>query len=72
MNHTNIVTVNIQADAEFQLIDQMINLETKRRLLLVPEAKDYNVWTACYIDGEFKVVSEYEIDMELLNQLEAV
>ena len=72
MNHTNIVTKNIQSDAEYKIVDQMINLETKRRLFLVPEAKAFNVWTACFINNQFILVAEYQMGQELLERLESV
>ncbi|WP_143569793.1 hypothetical protein [Tenacibaculum agarivorans] len=72
MNHTNIITTNIKSKAEFRLVDQMINIETKRRVLLVPEAQSFDILTACYIDGEFTIVSHYDLEQELIDKLASV
>tara|TARA_R110002020_G_scaffold131385_3_gene293773 strand:+ start:3436 stop:3648 length:213 start_codon:yes stop_codon:yes gene_type:complete len=54
---TNITTDNIRSSEEAKLIDNMIRLETERKLLIVPKAKDFKVSTACVIDGEFRLLS---------------
>lgn len=66
----NITTDNIRSIEEQKLIDNMIKLETERKLLIVPEAKDFKVSTACVIDGEFILVSEYDMDSSYVKALE--
>ena len=67
--YTNIITSNVASKKERLLIDKMIDLETQRRILLVPEAGDFDVRTACYIDNDFRCVSEYELPDELYEKL---
>ena len=70
-NQTNIVTMNINSEAEQSLINQMINLETRRKESLVPGSSDYVVMTACWIDGDFICVTDYPISDEMHEALKA-
>lgn len=67
---TNITTDNIRSSKEAELINNMIRLETERKLLIVPKAKDFKVSTACVIDGEFILVSDHDMDSSYVKALE--
>jgi hypothetical protein len=68
-NIRNVDTTNISSNKEFQIINSIIDLETKRKICLVPEAKDFGVLTACYINNEFILVSTYDLSNELMEKL---
>ena len=42
-------------------LESVINAETVRKVAQVRNAHYYNIMTACVIDGEFVLVSEYDI-----------
>ena len=66
---TNIITSGASVQ-DYSFIDEMINIETKRKINKVKEAKDYGIMTACQIDGEFVLVSDYAVPNELALELE--
>jgi len=66
---TNIITSGASSQ-DFLFIDEMINIETKRKINKVKEAKDFGIMTACQIDGEFVLVSDYTVPQELAIELE--
>jgi hypothetical protein len=49
-------------EAEKERLDILIDEETERKLAVVHNARGFNVWTACIIDNEFVLVSEYDIN----------
>jgi hypothetical protein len=49
---TNVNTSGASTQ-DFKTIDQIINLETKRKISKVANSKDFGILTACFIDGEF-------------------
>lgn len=57
---TNISS-KVESLEEEEIFNQMIKLETKRRLSKVKGASDFGITTACYIDGEFVLVGDYEL-----------
>lgn len=66
---TNVNTSGASTQ-DFTTIDQIINLETKRKVSKISHAKKFGILTACFIDGEFVCVSDYDITDEMRNQLE--
>jgi hypothetical protein len=66
---TNIITSGASSQ-DFLFIDEIINIETKRKINKVKEAKDFGIMTACQIDGEFVLVSDYTVPQELALELE--
>jgi hypothetical protein len=68
------MTTNVNTSAastqDFNTIDQIINLETKRKISKVANSKDFGILTACFIDGEFVCVSDYDITDDMRNELE--
>jgi hypothetical protein len=51
-------------------LDEKIFLETQRRISQVPESKGHGISTACFIDGEFVLVSDYDISEKIEIALE--
>ena len=68
----NIDTSNITTAKEHAIIDNMIDIETQRRLRLVPNTKQYQIWTCAVIDGEFRMCSMYDVPNDVSNALEEV
>ena len=66
---TNVITSGASTQ-DFQFIDQIINLETQRKIKKVPGASDFGILTACMIDGEFSCVTDYPITDEMRSDLE--
>jgi len=66
---TNVITQGASTQ-DFQFIDQIINLETQRKIKKVPGASDFGILTACMIDGEFSCVTDYPITDEMRSDLE--
>jgi hypothetical protein len=66
---TNVITSGASSQ-DFEMIDQIINLETKRKANKVEDANDFGILTACYIDGEFVLVTNYPLPegMDILLQ----
>ena len=58
----NVSTKNLKTEMEFKIVDAKIDAETKRKVELVKGSSDFNIGTACFIDGEFILVSEFEIN----------
>jgi hypothetical protein len=65
---TNVITIGATTE-DFKVIDKIINLETERKVSRVADASDYGIMTACFIDGEFVCVSNYEITEEMRTKL---
>ena len=63
------VNTNGATTQDFKFIDLIIDTETKRKLKRVPEAQSYGVMTACIIDGEFVLVSDYELTDEIYERI---
>ena len=63
------VNTNGATTQDFKFIDLIIDTETERKLKRVPEAKNYGVMTACIIDGEFVLVSDYELTDEIYERI---
>ena len=68
---TNVITSGASTQ-DFEFIDQIINLETKRKIKKVSGAFDFGILTACMIDGEFICVTDYPITDEMRLDLEKV
>jgi len=66
---TNVITQGASTQG-FQFIDQIINLETKRKIKKVAGASDFGILTACLIDGDFVCVTDYMITDEMRSDLE--
>jgi hypothetical protein len=66
---TNVITQGASTQ-DFEFIDQIINLETKRKTKKVTGASDFGILTACMIDGEFICVTDYPITDEMRSDLE--
>jgi len=66
---TNVITQGASTQ-DFEFIDQIINLETQRKIKKVPGASDFGILTACMIDGEFSCVTDYPITDEMRSDLE--
>lgn len=64
------VNTNGATTADFKILDQIIDLETKRRVSRVKDAEDFGIMTACIIDGEFRVVSAHTLPEGMFEQLE--
>ena len=63
------VNTNGATTQDFKFIDLIIDTETKRKLKRVPDAQSYGVMTACIIDGEFVLVSDYELPEEIYERI---
>lgn len=63
------VTTKGATTKDFKTLDAIIDLETKRKVERVSGAEDFGIMTACYIDGDFVLVSEYDVDSEMYNRL---
>ena len=48
----------------YQESDKKIAEITKNVVAMVPPAKEYGIMTACFIQGEFVLVTDYIIDKE--------
>ena len=66
---TNVITQGASTQ-DFEFIDQIINLETQRKIKKVPGASDFGILTACMIDGEFSCVTDYMITDKMRSDLE--
>lgn len=64
------VNTNGATTQDFKFLDLIIDTETERRLNKVPKAKSFGVRTACIIDGEFRVVSDYILPQDLMKRIE--
>ena len=54
---------------DFETIDAIIDLETKRKINKVKGAEHLGIRTACFIDGEFVLISKYDFNYEIYNKL---
>jgi len=52
-----------------QAIDKRIDQITENVIASVKDAKYYGIMTACIIEGEFVLVSTYEIERDMKNAL---
>ena len=66
---TNVITQGASTQ-DFEFIDQIINLETKRKTKKVSGASDFGILTACLIDGDFVCVTHHMITDEMRSNLE--
>ena len=66
---TNVDTSTVSSEQEQTIIDEIVNLETKRKVKKVKGAEHYGIMTACCIDGEFVLVSEYDVAEKMINEL---
>lgn len=64
------VNTNGATTKDFKTLDLIIDLETKRKISKVKDAENYGIMTACFIDGEFICVTDYEITDEMRSKLE--
>ena len=64
------VNTNEATTKDFKTLDLIIDLETKRKISKVKDAENYGIMTACFINGEFICVSDYEINNEMRSKLE--
>ena len=55
---------------DFTFLDQIINTETKRKINKVKGSEKFGISTACFIDGEFTLVSDYGLEVEMIVDLE--
>lgn len=69
MKILNVDTTKINNTKEARDIDNLINVETERRIKAVKGAEHYGIMTACFIDGEFVLCSDYEVSEEIYEQL---
>lgn len=67
----NIITTNAKSKSDFDKLDVAIDQETKRRIDAVDGAEKFGVMTAAKIDGEFVLVSNYEMDDTFTEALKA-
>ncbi len=63
-----IYTTNLVA-ADVQTFHRIIDLETKRKINRVPEARGLGITTACDIDGEFCLVSYCDVPEDIEEKL---
>ena len=50
-------------------LDAEIEAETKRKIELIDGAEDLGIRTACLIDDEFILVSDYNVSSAIYNEL---
>lgn len=63
------VTTTAATTKDFKIIDAVIKLETDRKIERVQGAGSFGISTACRIDGEFVLVSEYDVPSEIVTKL---
>jgi len=63
------VNTNGATTEDFKTIDVIIDLETKRKISRVNGSDQFGIMTACYIDGEFRLISEYDVPQDIANKL---
>ena len=51
-------------------IDKIVDLETERKVNKVKDSKSYIIRTACFIDGEFVLISDYSVPEDITKKLE--
>ena len=56
---------------EFDHIDKLIDRLTAKVVSMVEGAKHFGIMTACFIDGEFGLVSEFAVSDALRDRLKA-
>ena len=69
--NTNVATTHIKSDEQHEIVESMINRETKRRVALVPYSKAFGIMTACWIDMVWVLVSEYDLPNDVAEELKA-
>ncbi|MDR6196152.1 hypothetical protein [Siphonobacter sp. SORGH_AS_0500] len=65
----NIICTGREEGEAFEAIDKEINEETARKVAAVPGAEHFGVWTAVFINGEFLLLSNYELDEQMKKAL---
>ena len=63
------VTTTAATTKDFKVLDQIIDIETQRKISKVKDAEHYGIMTACIIDGEFNLVSDYEVPSDMYEKL---
>lgn len=53
-------------------LDAEIEAETKRKIELIDGAEDFGIRTACIIDNEFILISDYDLSFEMLQEIKKV
>ncbi len=66
---TNIDTTTILSEKEKKIIDQIIDLETTRKINKVKGSDKFDIATACYINNEFILISNYGITPKMAEEL---
>lgn len=66
---TNVDTTTIRNEKDEQIINSIIDLETKRKINKVKGSEKFGIMTACFINGEFTCITDYEITEEMFNNL---
>jgi|TARA_R110000744_G_scaffold282556_3_gene394236 hypothetical protein len=64
----NIITRG-KAFNQSGFLDDKIEEETQRKIDCVDGAEDFGIRTACNIDGEFILVSNYDLPENLIEEL---
>lgn len=62
------VCTNAMTTQDKEYIDQIINLETKRKIARVDPKNDFGIITACMIDGEFVLSSCHDVPMDWIEE----
>lgn len=67
-----MITVNSNGATtkDFKTLDAIIDMETKRKVSRVKGAENFGIRTACVIDGEFRLISDYSVPQEIIEKLE--
>ncbi|MGB0881443.1 MAG: hypothetical protein ACPGSO_00710 [Vicingaceae bacterium] len=63
------VNTENKTQEDLAIIDKIINLETIRKISKVKGADNFGIMTACFINDEFVLCSEYEISNEMEEEL---
>jgi|GEM_PF-1730460 len=66
---TNVKTLHAKTEDDFKKLDRIIDSLTKEVVESVKGSKDFVITTACFIDDEFVLVSEYDINESFYNSL---
>lgn len=65
----NVENKNNWNEKDHEYFDKIIDLETKRKISKVEGSSDFGIMTACFINGEFCLVTEYDITDEMYEAL---
>lgn len=64
------VNTNGALTQDYEMLDAIIDMETARKISRVEGAENFGIRTACIIDGEFVLVSDYNLPDEIRAKLE--